>query len=488
MPALGNALDFSKYEARNIRAHQLGAAPSSPVTGQMYYNTADNTLYWFNGTIWVSASGGAPSGAAGGDLSGTYPNPQIAPGVIVDADVSASAAIAKSKLAALAIVNADVAAGAAIAYAKLALTGAILNGDLAGGIALSKLATDPLARANHTGTQLAATISDFTTARDLQRLDQHVAPTAAVTLNSQKITNLADPTAATDGANKQYVDSLAQGLSAKEPVWAASTGNVVIATDGSPNGFNIDGSTFNTVSSGTRNRVLLKNQTTASENGIYVVSGAAGGPQTMARAADMDASVEFPSAYTWVESGTTNADTGWVCTNDPLPIASPIPASTWVQFTGAGQVTAGAGLTKTGNSLDVGAAAGITVAADTVGVATGGVTNAMLAGSIDATTKLTGAVPVANGGTSQTTAKAARETGLAAAGYYSSATHGAGATITITQATHGLRASRGLIVQAQDEATGAVELPDIVVAANGDVTVTYGASVSANSKRVTVTG
>src|SRR4051812_46104828 len=167
MPALGNALDFSKYEARNIRAHQLGAAPSSPVTGQMYYNTADNTLYWFNGTIWVSASGGAPSGAAGGDLSGTYPNPQIAPGVIVDADVSASAAIAKSKLAALAIVNADVAAGAAIAYAKLALTGAILNGDLAGGIALSKLATDPLARANHTGTQLAATISDFTTARDL---------------------------------------------------------------------------------------------------------------------------------------------------------------------------------------------------------------------------------------------------------------------------------------------------------------------------------
>jgi hypothetical protein len=110
------------------------------------------------------------------------------------------------------------------------------------------------------------------------------------------------------------------------------------------------------------------------------------------------------------------------------------------------------------------------------------------AATIDLTAKVTGALPVANGGTSQTTAKAARETGLAAAGYYSSATHGAGATITITQATHGLRATRGLIVQAQDEATGAVELPDIVVAANGDVTVTYGASVSANSKRVTVTG
>ena len=77
MPTLGNALDFAKYEARNIRGHQLGAAPSSPVTGQLYYNTSDNTLYWFDGTSWQSAKGGTgtPTGAAGGDLSGTYPNP-----------------------------------------------------------------------------------------------------------------------------------------------------------------------------------------------------------------------------------------------------------------------------------------------------------------------------------------------------------------------------------------------------------------------------
>lgn len=76
----------------------------------------------------------------------------------------------------------------------------------------------------------------------------------------------------------------------------------------------------------------------------------------------------------------------------------------------------------------------------------------------------------------------------AAPHYYSSATHAAGTTITIAQTTHGCRASRGLLVQAQDEATGAIELPDIVVAANGDITVTYAASVSANSKRVTVIG
>ena len=89
MPTLGNALDFAKYEARNIRGHQLGTAPSSPVTGQLYYNTGDNTLYWWDGSAWVSARGGvsttppATTGALGtiqlaGDLAGTATSPQIA--------------------------------------------------------------------------------------------------------------------------------------------------------------------------------------------------------------------------------------------------------------------------------------------------------------------------------------------------------------------------------------------------------------------------
>lgn len=440
MPTLGNALDFAKYEARNLRGHQLGAAPSSPVTGQLYYNTADNTLYWWNGTVWVSASGGAPSGAAGGDLSGTYPNPQIAAGAILNADINAAAAIA-----------------------------------------LSKLAVDPLARANHTGTQLAATISDFTTARDLQRLDQHVAPTAQVNLNNQKIANLADPTQDQDATNKRYVDNAVQGLDAKKSVIAASTGNLTLSGTQT-----IDGRAVVA-----NDRVLVKDQGgTASNpaNGIYDVKAGA-----WTRSADMDSADEFQNAYVWVEEGTVNKDTGWVCTNDITSTTLDVSNIAWVQFASAGASIAGAGLTKTGNTLDVGAAAGITVAADTVGVATGGVTNAMLAGAIDATTKLTGAVPVANGGTSQTTAKAARETGLAAAGYYTTATHGAGTTITITQATHLLRASRGLIVQVQDEAVaggtpGSVVLPDIVVAATGDVTITFGAAVSANTYRITIIG
>ena len=108
-----------------------------------------------------------------------------------------------------AIVNADVNASAQIAYSKLNLANGIVNADInaSAGIALSKLATDPLARANHTGTQAASTISDFDTQVQTNRLDQMAAPTAAVSLNSQKITNLDSPTASSDAANKGYVDT-----------------------------------------------------------------------------------------------------------------------------------------------------------------------------------------------------------------------------------------------------------------------------------------
>jgi hypothetical protein len=112
------------------------------------------------------------------------------------------------------IVNADINASAGITYGKLSLTGGIVNTDIANGAAISlgKLASDPLARANHTGTQTASTISDFDTQVRTSRLDQMAAPTGSVSVNSQKITSLATPTADTDASTKLYVDTSINNL------------------------------------------------------------------------------------------------------------------------------------------------------------------------------------------------------------------------------------------------------------------------------------
>ena len=118
-----------------------------------------------------------------------------------------------------AIVNADVNASAGITYGKLNLTGGVVNTDISNtaAISLGKLATNPLARANHTGTQTASTISDFDTQVRTSRLDQMAAPTGSVSANSQKITNLATPTSNTDASTKAYVDTSIANLISGAP-------------------------------------------------------------------------------------------------------------------------------------------------------------------------------------------------------------------------------------------------------------------------------
>jgi hypothetical protein len=222
--------------------------------------------------------------------------------------------------------------------------GTIVNDDInaSAAIALSKLATDPLARANHSGTQTASTISDFDTQVRTSRLDQMAVPTASVSLNSQKITNLATPTDSTDAATKAYVDAVTEGLHIHSSVVAATTTNVALATD-LENGDTLDGVTL-----ATGNRILVKNQTTTSENGIYVVQ-ASGQPT---RATDFDTAAEVDSGdFVFVYSGTVNGSTGWVQTNQPATIGTdPI---VFTQFSGAGTYTAGTGLTLTGTVFSI---------------------------------------------------------------------------------------------------------------------------------------
>jgi hypothetical protein len=138
---------------------------------------------------------------------------KIADGTIVAGDL-ADGAVTSAKILDGTIVNADINSSAQIAYSKLNLANSVVNADInaSAGIELSKLATDPLARANHTGTQAASTISDFDTQVRTNRLDQMAAPTASVSANSQKITNLGTPTSNTDASTKAYVDTQINNL------------------------------------------------------------------------------------------------------------------------------------------------------------------------------------------------------------------------------------------------------------------------------------
>ena len=141
--------------------------------------------------------------------------------------------------------------------------------------------------------------------------------------------------------SKEYVDAVKTGLDFKDSVRVASTGNLTISGPGAA----IDG-----ISLSSGDRVLLKNQTTASQNGIYSWNGAA---SAMTRTTDADADAEVTSGmYVFVETGTANSDTGFVLTTDgSITVGS--TSLSFTQFSGAGQIVAGDAMSKSGNTLNV---------------------------------------------------------------------------------------------------------------------------------------
>ena len=180
------------------------------------------------------------------------------------------------------------------------------------------------------------------------------------------ILRAATPAGDSDVATKQYVDGLLAGLHWKESVRVATTANITLSGTQT-----IDG-----VSLSADDRVLVKNQSSAEENGIYVV--AAG---SWSRSSDMDSGDEFPGAAVFVREGTDNADLGYVCTNDSVTLGT--TEITFTQFNGAANITAGDGLSKTGNILSVNVDdSSIEIVGDALQVKDGGIDNDMLACSI----------------------------------------------------------------------------------------------------------
>jgi hypothetical protein len=215
--------------------------------------------------------------------------------------------------------------------------------------------TDPTADRTITFKDETGTVA-FTADVDTRLATAGGTMTGAIAMGTNKITGLGTPTDATDAATKGYVDTAVVGIDWKASVRAATTANVTLASD-LENGDTLDGVTL-----ATGDRVLVKNQSTGSQNGIYVVK-ASGAPD---RSTDADTGAELTSNFAvFVEEGTTNADQGYVLTNDGA-ITVGTTALTFTQFTGLGQIVAGDGLAKTGNTLNVTAGTGISITGDAV--------------------------------------------------------------------------------------------------------------------------
>ncbi len=207
--------------------------------------------------------------------------------------------------------------------------------------------------------------------------------TGTVDVGNKRITSVAEPTQATDAATKNYVDAVKTGLDVKDSVRVATTANLTATYSNGSSGVGATltnsgtqaALTIDSIVLSTGDRVLVKDQTTGLQNGIYTVTdtGSASTNWVLTRAVDTDSNTPVvevgPGMFTFVEEGTNNADNGFVCTNNGA-ITIGTTAITWVQFSGAGQITAGAGLTKTGNTIDaVGTANRITITADAIDIA-----------------------------------------------------------------------------------------------------------------------
>lgn len=362
-------------------------APASLANAELAFNEQDNTLYYGTGTggaggtatsvIAIGGSGAFVATTGAQTIAGAKTFSSIISGS-VDGNAGTATKLATARTLGLSgdltgSVTFDGSANATIA-ATLANSG-VTAGTYGSATQVGQVSVDAKGRvtaasnvaitfpvtsvAGRTGA-ITLTTTDVSEGTNLyytdvrvraNRLDQLAAPTAAVALNSQKITGLADPTAAQDAATKNYVDLTVQGLDPKASVKAATTANVA-SLSGT---MTIDG-----VALAAGDRVLVKDQTTPSANGVYVVAASA-----WARSDDLSTWAEHVSAYLFVEQGTVNADVGFLCTVDAGGTLG-TTAITFVQFNGAGQIVAGAGLTKTGNTIDVGTGAGISVAADSI--------------------------------------------------------------------------------------------------------------------------
>lgn len=357
-------------------------APSSLANAELAYNEQDDVLYYGKGT-----------GGAGGTATSVV---SIGgPGAFVD--LSSAQTISGAKTFSNTITG-SVSGNAGTATKLATARNLAFTGDATGTLTsfdgsanVSAALTLATVNANvGSFTKFTVNAKGLITAASQASQSDLAAPTGDISNGGFKLTNLAEPVSAQDAATKNYVDSVAQGLDIKTSVRAATTANITLS----------GAQTIDGVSVVAGDRILVKNQTTASANGIYL---AATGAWT--RTTDADAWTELVSAFVFVEQGTVNGDTGWVCTVDPGGTVGSTNV-TFAQFSGAGTYLAGNGLSLSGSTFAVtGTANRVTVSGSGVDIASTyvGQSSITTLGTIGTGVWNATTISVAKGGTGATT-------------------------------------------------------------------------------------
>lgn len=308
-----NNIDLLKNELQNARIQNLATAPANPVEGQIYYDTDDNVIYFWDGTAWVSTKDAdIPYGT--GESSALTIEGTASDGTSTD------------------LARADhVHAGPGFGNVTSVTS---YNASPNNGSAVT------VARSDHSHGTPAHTDTEHSGIH----LNALAAPTGNVSMNTHKITNLAEPTDPQDAATKFYVDAAVAGLDWKDSVHLLA--DTTVALTGTSGTLVIDGHAA-LGDSDDGYRILLINQLTNSEDGIYVYTDN-GSTYTLTRAADADTYQELIGAAVFVKEGTNYGATSWVQASHYI---TSFAGQDWVQFSGQGTYTASNGVELVGNNF-----------------------------------------------------------------------------------------------------------------------------------------